>query len=71
MTEAIEAEGSNAMPTVIHRTREELEEQRARLLEEVRMSYEELRERAETYSLSMDDLLVWHTIEGIDYLLEG
>lgn len=35
------------------------------------MSYEELRERAETYSLSMDQLDVWHTIEGIDYLLAG
>ncbi|MEU2720213.1 MULTISPECIES: hypothetical protein [Streptomyces] len=59
------------MPTVIHRTREQLEEQRARLLEEVHLSYEELRARAETYSLSMGDLDVWHTIEGIDYLLEG
>ncbi|MGW5590246.1 hypothetical protein [Streptomyces sp. NPDC003857] len=35
------------------------------------MSYEELRDRAEVYSLSMDELDVWHTIEGIDYLLDG
>lgn len=59
------------MPTVIHRTREELVAQRARLLESVHMSHEELQERAETYSLSMHELDVWHTIEGLDYLLEG
>ncbi|MGP4114695.1 hypothetical protein ACTWP5_27765 [Streptomyces sp. 4N509B] len=59
------------MPTVIHRTREELEDQKARLLEEVNSSYEDLRDRAATYNLSMRELDVWHTIEGIDYLLEG
>lgn len=59
------------MPTVIHRTRSELEQQRERLLAEVHMSYEELRERAATYSLSLGELDVWHTIEGLDYLLEG
>ena len=57
------------MPTVIHRTRKELEGQRRELLEQVGMSYEELQERAVTYSLSMDHLMVWHTIEGLDYLL--
>jgi hypothetical protein len=69
-TEAID-EWERDMPTVIHRTREELLEQRARLLEEVHMSDAELRERAETYSLSLDELDVWHTIEGLDYLLAG
>ncbi|CAL9672677.1 hypothetical protein SUDANB15_07519 (plasmid) [Streptomyces sp. enrichment culture] len=59
------------MTTVIHKTPEELREQRARLLAEVGMSYEQLRDRAEMYSLSMDELDVWHTIEGIDYLLDG
>ncbi|MEV1006414.1 hypothetical protein [Streptomyces sp. NPDC049881] len=59
------------MTTVIHRTREQLEDQRARLLEEIRMDYEELRDRASTYTLSMHELDVWHTIEDIDYLLEG
>ncbi|WP_329616333.1 hypothetical protein OG244_27725 [Streptomyces brevispora] len=59
------------MPTVIHRTRSELEAQRERLLAGVHMSYEELAERAATYSLSMDELDVWHTIEGVDYLLDG
>ncbi|MEV6013267.1 hypothetical protein AB0M29_41725 [Streptomyces sp. NPDC051976] len=58
------------MPTVIHRTPSELEDQRARLLADVHMSYEQLRDRAETYSLSPHELDVWHTIEGIDYLLE-
>jgi hypothetical protein len=56
---------------VIHRTAAELREQRQRLLDEVNMTYETLRERASMYSLSMDELDVWHTIEGIDYLLEG
>lgn len=59
------------MASVIHRTPEQLREQRDRLLAEVGMTYEELRDRAEVYSLSMDELDVWHTIEGIDYLLDG
>ncbi|MGW2844273.1 hypothetical protein [Streptomyces sp. NPDC001108] len=59
------------MPTVIHKTRGELEDQRERLLADVHMSYDELAERAATYSLSLRELDVWHTIEGLDYLLEG
>jgi hypothetical protein len=59
------------MPTMIHTTHGELLEQRARLLAEIHMSFEQLRDRAETYSLSSDELDVWHTIEGIDYLLAG
>jgi hypothetical protein len=59
------------MTTMIRTTREQLLRQRAQLLEEIHMSYEQLRERAATYSLSSDELDVWHTIEGIDYLLEG
>lgn len=59
------------MPTVIHRTREQLQQQRAQLLADLNMSYEQLAERAETYSLTMDELDIWHTIEGLDYLLEG
>lgn len=59
------------MTTVIHKTPQQLRDQRARLLAEVGMSYEQLRDRAEVYSLSMDELDVWHTIEGIDYLLDG
>ncbi|MGW9397301.1 hypothetical protein [Streptomyces sp. NPDC055642] len=59
------------MTTVIHKTPEQLREQRASLLAEVGMTFEQLRDRAEMYSLSMDELDVWHTIEGIDYLLDG
>ena len=59
------------MSTVIHKTPQQLREQRDRLLAEVGMTYEELRDRAEVYSLSMDESDVWHTIEGIDYLLDG
>ncbi|MGW3491960.1 hypothetical protein [Streptomyces sp. NPDC001054] len=63
--------GEQPMPTVIHKTRHEIEAQREELLERVRMSREELAERAATYSLSMTELDVWHTIEGLDYLLQG
>ncbi|MFB7115568.1 hypothetical protein [Streptomyces sp. NPDC056291] len=59
------------MPTVIHKTRDELEAQREELLARVNMSYETLAERAAMYSLSMEELDVWHTIEGLDYLLKG
>ncbi|MCF3960489.1 hypothetical protein [Streptomyces fuscigenes] len=45
--------------------------QRQQLLDEQHMTYEELRDRAAVYSLSMEQLMVWHTIEGLDYLLEG
>ncbi|RLL70812.1 hypothetical protein [Streptomyces sp. Z26] len=62
---------TTAQPTVIHRTPEQLRAQRQRLLDAVHMTHDQLRERAETYSLSMEELDVWHTIEGIDYLLEG
>ncbi|MEW2168034.1 hypothetical protein ACFXOR_05995 [Streptomyces sp. NPDC059164] len=56
---------------MIRSTPAELREQRAVLLAEIHMSYDELRDRAETYSLSQAEMDVWHTIEGIDYLLEG
>ncbi|MER5982940.1 hypothetical protein [Streptomyces sp. NPDC001787] len=59
------------MPTVIHKTRDQLENRRAQLLADVNMSYEQLAERAAMYSLGMDELDVWHTIEGLDHLLEG
>ncbi|MFI7406601.1 hypothetical protein ACIBW9_40085 [Streptomyces sp. NPDC049541] len=59
------------MTTVIRKTPAELTAQRERLLAEVHMTFEELRDRAENYSLSSDELDVWHTIEGIDYLLNG
>ncbi|MFJ2635995.1 hypothetical protein ACIO6U_29145 [Streptomyces sp. NPDC087422] len=59
------------MTTMIRTTAAELETQREQLLAEVHMTFEELRQRAESYSLSSNELDVWHTIEGIDYLLNG
>ncbi|MFE6716820.1 hypothetical protein ACFVDU_04430 [Streptomyces albidoflavus] len=59
------------MSTLIRRTAADLLAQRERLLDEVHMTAEELRERAEAYTLSARELAVWHTIEGIDYLLDG
>ncbi|MEV7204357.1 MULTISPECIES: hypothetical protein [unclassified Streptomyces] len=59
------------MPTMIHTTREELQQQRSRLLTEIHMTFDELSRRAANYNLSSEELDVWHTIEGIDYLLEG
>jgi len=57
------------MPTVIRMTREEAEQLRAELLERAGVPYEQLRDQAAIYSLTMDQLMIWHTIEGIDYLL--
>jgi hypothetical protein len=61
----------DGVSTMSRMTREQLLEQRERLLAKVRLTPEELRERAETYSLSADELDVWYELEGIDYLLEG
>lgn len=57
-------------PTVIHRTPAELRAQRARLLAEAGLSYDQLAERAGAWALSPEQVDIWHTIEGIDYLLE-
>ncbi|RZF02966.1 hypothetical protein [Streptomyces albidoflavus] len=59
------------MSRVIRRTPEQLRAQRAALLAEVHMTHDELRERARVYAVSERQLMVWHTIEGIDYLLDG
>lgn len=59
------------MSTVIRMTREEVVQQREDLLRQVGMTYEQLHERAARYQVTMDELLVWDTIEGLDYLLEG
>jgi hypothetical protein len=58
-------------PTFIRRTEAELEAQRARLLAEAGLTYEELRDRAATWNLSPEQQDIWHTIEGIGYLLTG
>lgn len=57
------------LPVVITMTREEAQRQRADLLAQCRLSYEELRDRAAVHQLSMGELMIWHTIQGIDYLL--
>ncbi|MEU2313121.1 hypothetical protein CWI85_28500 [Streptomyces albidoflavus] len=59
------------MSTLIRRTPADLLAQRDRLLAEVHMTADELRDRAEVHTLSARELAVWHTIEGIDYLLGG
>lgn len=59
------------MGELIRTTRPELEAQRAALLDEVGMDYETLRDRAEAWQLRADELDIWHTIQGIDYLLDG
>ncbi|MFE9003139.1 hypothetical protein ACFYOY_13500 [Streptomyces sp. NPDC007875] len=58
-------------PTVIHQTPDQLREQRARLLAEAGLSYEQLRDRATTWTLSLEQQDIWTTIQGIDYLLDG
>lgn len=57
-------------PTVIRRTPAELREQRARLIAESGLTYDQLAERA-SRALSPRQIDIWHTIEGIDYLLGG
>ncbi|MGW4075962.1 hypothetical protein ACWELB_21035 [Streptomyces asiaticus] len=58
-------------PTVIHRTPAELREQRAQLLAEAGLSYDQLAERAAAWTLSLEQQDIWATIQGIDYLLTG
>ncbi|MFJ1992985.1 hypothetical protein [Streptomyces asiaticus] len=58
-------------PTVIHRTPAELRAQRARLIAESGLTYDQLAERTSTWTLSPELVDIWHTIEGIDYLLGG
>ncbi|MFI8928239.1 hypothetical protein ACIG3E_11260 [Streptomyces sp. NPDC053474] len=57
------------MPTVVDMTRAEVEQWRSGLLAQTRLSYEELSARAELYQLSADEMDIWSTIQGLDYLL--
>jgi hypothetical protein len=52
-------------------TREEVERERQRALDSCRLTYDELKERAEDYSLSEREMAVLRTVEGYDFLLEG
>ncbi|UCM90540.1 hypothetical protein [Streptomyces marincola] len=57
------------MPTVIHLSRAEALAHREALLRRAGLTYEQLRDRAAVYAVTMDQLMVWHTVEGLDYLL--
>ncbi|GAA1789411.1 hypothetical protein HC028_14680 [Planosporangium flavigriseum] len=57
------------MPSVIVKSREELWRQREELLNRAHTTYEELRERAESYLLTADERNIWETLKTIDYLL--
>ncbi|MFE7566883.1 hypothetical protein ACFU76_07945 [Streptomyces sp. NPDC057539] len=59
------------LPTVIHRTPEQLRTQRARLIASTGLTEDVLRERAEAWQLYPEHLTAWNTVEGIDYLLGG
>ncbi|MEV8391204.1 MULTISPECIES: hypothetical protein [unclassified Streptomyces] len=59
------------MTTVVEQTPEQLREWKARLLGKVRLSEEELAERAENYQLTEAELTVWNTLQGIEYLSGG
>jgi hypothetical protein len=57
------------MSTAISMTREELKQRREALLGKVGMTYEQLRERAESYTLREDERAAYEAIRSIDYLL--
>jgi hypothetical protein len=57
------------MTTVKARTAKQLLDQRAKLLKGIRLSEEELRERAERHELSAEEYYVLESLEEIDYLL--
>jgi hypothetical protein len=50
-------------------SREQLEERRARMLERVRMSRDELQSAADAGTLSGDEYWVWQDIRSIEFLL--
>ncbi|MBB0247195.1 hypothetical protein FNQ90_24495 [Streptomyces alkaliphilus] len=57
------------MSTMVRTTPRALMERRRRLLADIHMGYEELRTRAFTYSLTAEELAVWHAVQDIDRLL--
>ena len=57
------------MSTVISMTRDELLRRRQALLDELRTTYEDLRERAIAYTLRPQERDAYETIRSIDYLL--
>jgi hypothetical protein len=57
------------MTSVIVKSPADLRRQREDLLNRVGSTYDELRERAESYQLTADERNVWETLKTIDYLL--
>jgi hypothetical protein len=57
------------MTTVKTRTVKQLLDQRAKLLRDIRLSEEELRERAERHELTTQEYYALESLEEIDYLL--
>jgi hypothetical protein len=57
------------MTTVKTRTAKQLLDQRAKLLKDIRLSEEELRERAERHELTTQEYYALESLEEIDYLL--
>lgn len=57
------------MPIVEMLSENEIRERRAHLLAEVGMSEDQLRERAQSYSLTADEAGVLAEIDGLDFLL--
>lgn len=49
---------------------EQLRKVRADLLEEVGCSFDELKRRADIYTLTDSERAVWETVKNIDYLLD-
>lgn len=59
------------MATAIKMSRDDLASRREKLLKSVGMTYEELRERAVTYTLRPEERAAYETIRSIDYLLDN
>jgi hypothetical protein len=57
------------VPGVLTRTREQLEERRRSVLDRTRVSEEELRRRAASYQLSVEEADALREIDEIDFLL--
>jgi hypothetical protein len=59
------------MTTKVRRVPEELRDRRARILDELGVTYEQLATRAAAGGLVGTEWSAWSEIEGIDYLLSS
>jgi hypothetical protein len=57
------------MSTVLKPTVKQLRDRRAKLLDSIRLSEEDLRERARRHELTSEEYYALETLEEIDYLL--